>query len=447
MKILRFVVLSWALGSLGGFAFAANGPQVIFRLREPAKNASKLLIQSGALKGARALIPDLGIYVATLPEGTDLKQAISTLSTSPLLKYIQPDHKVTLRDVKPNDPGFLQQWNMWSASQVDVSATRAWDLGKGGKNLAGQDIVVAVVDGGVDVTHKDLIPNLWTNTQEIEGNGIDDDGNGYIDDVHGWNAFNHTGIVPTDEHATHVAGIVGAKGDNGVGVAGINWNVKLMSVAAASGTTSIVLEGYGYVLAQKKLWIQSGGKKGANIVATNSSFGVDYGDCGSADFAAWNDIYDEMGKVGILSAAATANLGIDVDQKGDVPTGCKSDYLITVTNTDEKDSRASTAAWGLTTIDLGAPGENILSTLPGNTTGKFSGTSMATPHVTGAVAFLYSLADKKFSDLAVADPAAAARALKGIMLNTVDQLPSLKGQTVSGGRLNLFKAAQTIMKY
>ncbi len=395
-----------------------------------------------------ALVPSLNLFLVKL-KGIKVGQALNQMNHLNDVIYAQADHLVTPRETKPDDAEFDQQWGMLNGAKsgADISATKAWDIGQGGVDRDGNELVVAVVDGGMDIKHKDLVDNLWVNKEEIPDNGIDDDGNGFVDDVNGWNAYNDSGTIPAERHGTHVAGIIGAHGNNGTHVAGVNWKVKLMAVAASSSKTSVIAKGYGYVIAQKKLWIETSGKKGANIVATNSSFGVDYADCASGEFPAWNDLYNEMGRLGILSAAATANLNIDVDAKGDVPTGCSSEFIIKVTNTDSNDKKNSGAAYGKTMVEIGAPGTQILSTLPNDKTGKLTGTSMATPHVAGAVAFLHSVASSKLHASVMQDPAAGARAIKALMLASVDKLEELEGKTVSGGRLNLFSAASAANRF
>jgi subtilisin family serine protease len=395
------------------------------------------------------LVPELGIYAMEVPVSKKaMRSALTSLRNVNGVAYAQEDHKVTRRNV-PNDKSFKQQWSLLlDNSNAGVDAVNAWtSFGTGGFDAAGNEIVVAVVDGGVDLTHDDLVENIWVNKGEIPNNGIDDDGNGYVDDISGWNAYNNTGAVESDYHGTHVAGIIGAVGNNGIHGAGINWNVKIMGVNGSSGSTATVLKAYGYVLKQKQLWVSTGGKQGANVVATNSSFGVDYGNCKSGSYPAWNDIYNEMGKVGILHAIATANIGMDIDKNGDVPTGCDSPYILAVTNTEKSGAKNSGAGFGLTMIDLGAPGTNIYSTIENNGWGSLTGTSMATPHVAGAVAYMHSAGSKAFNEMYLKDPSAGALALKEIMLKTVTPAASMAGKTVSGGILNLNGAAQGINSY
>ena len=394
------------------------------------------------------LTPQLDLFLVLLPEELGVPEAIDLLEKTPGVRYAVPDHFVALRDTTPNDPKFGQQWPHQNTGQTggvvdaDIDAPAAWDLGTGST-----DYVIAIVDGGGQHDHVDLVTNRWRNAAELTGsNGVDDDGNGYVDDKYGWNAYNNNGNIPSDSHGTHVAGIAGASGDNGIGVAGVNWTTNLMYVAGASGNTSTVLKAYTYVLTQRQLFISSGGTQGANVVSANSSFGIDYANCNSPSYQPWNDMYNTMGAAGILNAAATINANQNVDSIGDVPTGCSSDWLITVTNTDKNDNK-SYAGYGATTIDLGAPGESVLSTVPNNNYTWYSGTSMATPHVTGAVAFLHSVASPAFQSFFQTTPDLAALTLKEILLQNVDVIPSMNGKTVSDGRLNLEQAALAISQW
>lgn len=405
------------------------------------RNFSSLGLQLDA-----PLVEDLGI-VLVKPQFRvlDTARLAEMLRQQPGVRWVQEDHEVQMRETIPNDPDFARQWSLKSKPEADIAATFAWDIGKGGKDAHGNDVVMVVVDQGIEVSHPALVDNIWVNAGEIADNGIDDDQNGYVDDIHGWDAVSNSATVPAGYHATHVAGIMGARGNDSAQVVGVNWDAKIMTVRAlgygGGDLTSVILRAYGYVMKQKQIWLETEGQAGANVVVTNSSFGVDYADCTSGEYPAWNDVYDAMGALGILSAAATANIGIDVDVKGDVPTGCSSPYIISVTNTQADGTKAGSAGWGATTIDIGAPGTNILSTYTGGAIRELTGTSMATPHVAGAVGFLHSVGSEEFRELYNSNPGEAALALKQVILQTGSPQADLEGKTVSGRRLNLQNAA------
>ncbi|MDP2361179.1 MAG: S8 family serine peptidase [bacterium] len=441
----RAITLSFLASLVGGAHALAAGPchpgQVIVRLAEETTPAQAALQLDGAgLTLGPVLCPRLDIFLLVLDGSLAVPPTLEGLRTHPALRWAQADHWLEDR-LTPDDPEFPLQWNLQQGSDADIDAPEAWDLGTGGTDPLGRPIVVAVVDGGMDLTHPDLAPNAWINSGEIAGNGLDDDGNGFIDDVHGWDAYNNDGSLPFNGHGTHVSGIVGARGDNANQVCGVNWEVGLMTVAGSSSLTSVVVVAYNYVLEQKAQWLESGGAIGANVVASNSSFGVNFANCELGDYPLWNDLYNEMGAVGILSAAATMNTNANVDLQGDVPTSCSSPWLITVTNTTAADLRNTGSAYGATTIDLGAPGTQVRSTYLNGTTTPLTGTSMSSPHVAGAVAFLHAVMSDSLAALVVADPGGAALVIKDLILTTVDPLPSLDGITVSGGRLNLHRAA------
>lgn len=385
----------------------------------------------------------------------DNNKTLNHLRNHPHVLWAQEDHPVSrrlnLNEVIPNDPSFHLQWSLRSLeADADIRATYAWTLGQGGQTRDGEDIVIAVIDDGVDYSHPNLAANMWINHREVPDNGVDDDGNGYIDDIFGWDARYNNGSINPGFHGTHVAGILGAKGNNGQQVAGVNWNVQIMTIAALGGGsdfTSVVLAGYNYAFEQKKLWLSTNGEMGANVVATNSSFGVDFADCASERYPAWNDMYNALGSVGILSAAATINSNVNVDERGDVPTSCSSPYIISVTNTTAEGLKLRSAGYGKNSIDLGAPGTSILSTVPDGKLDYATGTSMSSPHVAGAVAFLHSVASPHFLDTHRSSPSEAALVLKNMLLQTVTPQADLSEVTVSGGRLNLYEASLKAVDY
>lgn len=349
----------------------------------------------------------------------------------------------------PDDSLYNQQWAFdndgvnGGSGTADIAAEEAWDVTTGGLTTVGDTIVVAVIDGGFDLYHKDLVDNLFINHHEIPQNGIDDDNNGYIDDYQGWDSYSNDYTLPLDNHGTHVAGTVGARGNNNVGVTGVNWNVKVLPIAGSSSLESTVIAAYGYVLDMRRKYNQTNGAEGAYIVSTNASFGVDYGQ--PENYPLWCAMYDSLGYEGILSAGATANLPIDIDVVGDVPTACSSDFLISVTNTTSSDLRNSGAAWGFQTIDIGAPGTLIYSLNLFDNYGDNTGTSMATPHVAGAIGLMYSAACNDYFDPSLYSNAQLALLMKEKLLTKgIDSIMSMTNQVSSEGRLNLYKSVMSV---
>jgi len=429
---------------------------VIIKLNQGVKRSTfKTVLNSSKYVIEKPLVKRLGIYkVRIIDSQLTAQMAVNEMRNTPWVEKAQLDKKVTLRQIFPNDSLFAQQWSKHNIGQeegvvdADIDAPEAWDISTGGVNALGDTIVIAIIDDGMMLTHPDIAPNVWTNYNEIPDNEFDDDGNGYIDDIHGWNAYASDDSIPIGVHGTIVAGIIGAKGNNSSMMAGVNWDVKLMMIAGSDTSTSTVLEAYGYALDQRVLYDSTNGSMGAFIVATNSSFGIDTTFCNSAEYSLWNDVYNAMGELGILSIAATMNKNFDVDITGDVPTGCNSDYLIAVTNTLRTDNKHSGAAYGANSIDLGAPGTMILSTYhSGSTKNTNIGTSFSSAHVAGAVGLMHSVMTPEFAGFYKDNGAEASIILKQMILDGTDPLTSLDGITVSGGRLNLYNTALLVQNY
>ncbi|WP_233256491.1 S8 family peptidase, partial [Microcystis sp. 0824] len=276
-------------------------------------------------------------------------------------------------------------------------------------------LVIGVIDTGVDYNHQDLVGNIWTNPGEIAGDGIDNDGNGYIDDIRGWDfAYNDNNPSDVNGHGTHVSGTIAGKGNNGVGVTGVAWNAKIMPLKflndQGSGSTSNAILAINYATA-----------KGVKL--TNNSWG------GGGYSQALYDAINAAGQAGALFIAAAGNDAKNTDTSPSYPASYNLANIISVASTTRTDALSSFSNYGLTSVDLGAPGSEIYSTTPNNTYSTYSGTSMASPHVAGAAALLWSQ-----------NPTWTAQQVKDALMNTGDPLASLAGKTVSGKRLNVFNA-------
>lgn len=379
-------------------------------------------------------------------EGKNMKELIDFLSKQNYVKNVQYNHRITSRAL-PNDPKFSKQWHLQNTGQSgglagsDISAPNAWDITTGGNTPSGDTIVIAIVDDGLDINHEDIKQNLWTNYGEKQ-NGIDDDGNGVIDDIHGYNAESNSGNIPKGSHGTSVAGLIGADGNNGIGTTGVSWKVKLMPVFNGS-TEADIISAYAYVIMMRKTYDQSNGLKGAYVVATNSSFGTDYAK--SEDHPIWCSMYDSLGQAGILSFVATANLSIDVDNLGDMPSTCPSNYLIAVTNIDKYDQVAY-AGTGHKSIDVGSYGEQTYTISPNNSYTSFSGTSAATPVATGLAGLMYSYSSE-LNNVAKTNKEVSVLMAKDAVLEGTRKINSLKSITQSEGVINAYNTLKTLDKY
>ncbi len=357
----------------------------------------------------------LDIALVTVDEGNDRITAELKLERSGIVSYAEPNYRLEAAGI-PNDPQFSLLWGLQNSGQsgvqgADIGATQVWD------QISGSQVVVAVVDTGVDYSHPDLAANIWSNKDEIGGNEIDDDGNGYVDDVHGIDTFNDdSDPLDDNSHGTHVAGTVGAVGNNGIGVTGVSWNARIMPLkflgANGSGYTSDAIEAINYAT-----------DNGARII--NASWG------GGGYSQALRDAIDSFGASGGLFVAAAGNSGLNTDTSPSYPAAYSLDNIVSVAASTSSDSLAGFSNYGKSSVDLAAPGQTIFSTGPGNTYFYASGTSMATPHVAGA-ASLYMQSNQD------ANPSQVRQAL----IVSSEKLATFSGKTVSDGRLYLPKLFQ-----
>ena len=397
--------------------------------------------QITGLKAMRHISPPMRIWLLEYDEGSfDHQSFISHLRNNRFVRLAQSNHVIENRATLPNDTEINTQWQYVNTGQsggtagADLDADLAWDITTGGVTPLGDTIVSCVIDDGIDFNHSDFGSNLWVNHAEIPNNNIDDDNNGYVDDYRGWDADQSNDNVSGGGHGTPVAGIVGAKGNNGNGVSGVNWDVKLM-IVQGGGNEAQAIAAYTYPLVMRKRYNQTNGSEGAFVVSTNASWGINQGQPSAAPL--WCAMYDTLGKYGVLNCGATANANWDIDVVGDLPTGCASDYLISVTNMTHNDVKETQAGYGLVTVDIGAFGSNTYTPQQGGGYGGFGGTSGATPHVCGTIALMYSAPCPTFITYAKTFPDSAALLIKQYIFDGGDPNASLANITSTGKRLNM----------
>jgi len=451
MKVYFSVLLALLL-SAGSFAQSSfvSGEYIVQLKKGSTKESFHQEAIQSNFELSRNLSKRFNIWLCQGASGDEQSQ-LKLLQQLPSVAVAQLNHHVQLRATLPNDPQFTQQWSLQNTGQsggtagADIEATLAWDVTTGGLTATGDSIVVAVIDGGFQLNHPDLEANFFVNHAEIPNNNIDDDGNGYIDDVSGWNAYDDDGIIPSDQHGTHVSGIIGAIGNNAIGIAGVNWNVKILPIAGSSGNESTVVAAYAYAAEMRIQYNETNGAQGAFVVATNSSFGVDQGD--PAEFPIWCAFYDTLGSLGILSAGATANANSNIDNVGDIPTACASEFLIAVTNSTRNDTKLNGAGYGVQSIDIAAPGTAVYSAVTNSNYANLTGTSMATPHVAGTVALMYSAACELLINDYKVSPAALSLIMKQYLYSGAEQIPAFDGLVNSQRRLNVNGAVQQVLTY
>lgn len=394
--IVEFHDAGGQLGTLGSPPFAAATISGAARALGP---RTKLIsVEQSTATGA--------VSAARAPGTTD-----SFCSSLPKaqVKSCSPNYIVRTRK-SSNDPRLVDLWGLGASSGAD--ARSGWDIVTGSK-----DIVVAVLDSGVDYTHPDLAPNMWRNPGEIPGNGLDDDGNGYRDDVFGINAINSSGD-PQDEngHGTHVAGTIGAVGDNGIGVVGVNWTTNILALrfldAEGSGSLADAIEGMNYIIALRE--------RGVPIRVINASWG------GGGYSGPFVSTLKRLNELGVIFVAAAGNESNDNDAVPSYPSSYLEPNVVAVGAITEEQNLASFSNFGASSVDIVAPGDWILSTIPGGRYTHLSGTSMATPHVSGALALL-----------AAHEPSLGVGASITRLLETGVPLPSVQGLTASGRALHI----------
>lgn len=363
-------------------------------------------------------------------DNADAEAIVAEYSKFPEVEYVEPNFEIELSEVAegnplipvlPHDPQFNEQWALANSGQrggtqgADISATLAWATTTGD-----DDIVVAVLDSGVDYTHEDLRTNMWKRPSSMAP--YHDTELGTVDDLDGFNAIDNASD-PMDEngHGTHCAGIIGAEGENNLGIAGVNWNVRIMPLkfmnAGGFGTTKDAIEAINYVIDRKKA--------GVNVRVISASWG------GTMKSRALEDVIRTAYENDILFVAAAGNASTNNDRSPHYPSNYNVPNVISVAALDRNDQLARFSNYGPKTVAIAAPGVDILSTWLGNRYEEKSGTSMATPVVSGVAALILSQ-----------NPRMPVDELRSKIVAAVDPLPVLKGKTASGGRINAAKALQ-----
>ena len=388
-------------------------------------------------------------YVVEFGDDLTVEEAILRARQDPRVEYAEPNYKIEVAETMPNDSRFNEMWPLRNFDKfgADIQATFAWDLTTGNSN-----VVVAITDQGIDIGHPDLAANIWINAAEVPNNGVDDDNNGLIDDVNGWNfSDDNKDVTPANlsqYHGSFVAGIVGAVGNNGTGVTGVAWQVKLMPLKFIGGATSNIagaVRAINYAVAHKR--------RGVNLRVINASWGPGRVDCTTSFSQSLKDAITAAGNRGILFVSSAGNgicgnnsAGDDLDQLPEYPAAWSGEIptMMSVAAVDRQDNLASFSNFGPNSVAVAAPGVEILSTVPRGYVGlpaeasyvggsSFSGTSFAAPHVTGIAALI-----------AAYDPALTPAQIKTRIIETAEPIPALTGKVRAAGRANAYNALRNI---
>ncbi|MBN2180179.1 MAG: S8 family serine peptidase [Deltaproteobacteria bacterium] len=427
-KLLRLFIFALAaillLASYLPSAFAGQDSvyvpgEILIKYKGHVKESRIREIQSKWGLHTKKSFKRFGMRHVTLPDSMSVEEAQDVLRYDPDVEYVEPNYRRHPQETIPNDTDFDQLWGLNNTGQrvngwrgtpdADIDAPEAWDLFQGSS-----DTIIAVIDTGVDYNHQDLAGTIWMNPGEIPGNGLDDDGNGYIDDVRGWDFYTGDNEpLDNDSHGTHVAGIIAAEMNNNEGISGVSPGTRIMPLRFMNGDGSVSdeIDAINYAI-----------EKGVNII--NMSFG-------SYTFSfSEREAMSDAGQAGVLFVAAAGNKNNDNDGSSSLyPASYNLSNIISVAATDQDDGRWYDSNYGALSVDVGAPGVNIYSTTPGNAYSFKNGTSMATPHVAGLAALLWGF-----------DPSLTHLQVRDVIFATVDPLTSLDGITTTGGRINAYNA-------